>query len=79
MKYESPITYHSRDMANVKNFADRRTGENFMPPIFRYGGIKTHNMWSFIQNLLTGQEELILNSFSGTTALIIFFDKLNGE
>jgi hypothetical protein len=26
MKYESPITYHSKDMANVKVFADRQTG-----------------------------------------------------
>jgi hypothetical protein len=25
MKYESPITYHSNDMANVKVFADRQT------------------------------------------------------
>jgi hypothetical protein len=25
MKYESPITYHSKDMVNVKVFADRQT------------------------------------------------------
>jgi hypothetical protein len=25
MKYEIPITYHSKDMANVKIFADRQT------------------------------------------------------
>jgi hypothetical protein len=25
MKYESPITYHSKDMANVKVFEDRQT------------------------------------------------------
>jgi hypothetical protein len=25
MKYESPITYHSKDMTNVKVFADRQT------------------------------------------------------
>jgi hypothetical protein len=25
MKYESPITYHSKDMANVKVFAERQT------------------------------------------------------
>jgi hypothetical protein len=25
--YETPITYHSKDMANVKVFADRRTGQ----------------------------------------------------
>jgi hypothetical protein len=43
MKYESPITCHSKDMANVKVFADRQTdgqAKNYMPPIFRYGGIK---------------------------------------
>jgi hypothetical protein len=27
MKYESPITYHWKDMANVKVFADRQTDE----------------------------------------------------
>jgi hypothetical protein len=41
MKYESPMTYHSKDMANVKVFADRQA-KNYMPPIFRYGGIKIH-------------------------------------
>jgi hypothetical protein len=48
MKYESHITYnYSKDMANVKVFADRQTDEqtdgqakNYMPPIFRYEGIK---------------------------------------
>jgi hypothetical protein len=49
MKYESPITYHSKDMTNVKVFADRQTdrqtdgqAKNYMSPIFRYGGIKKH-------------------------------------
>jgi hypothetical protein len=43
MKYESPITYHSKEIANVKVFADRQTDRraiNYMPPIFPYGGIK---------------------------------------
>jgi hypothetical protein len=43
MKYEIPITSHSKDMANVKVFADRQTdgqAKNYMPPIFLYGGIK---------------------------------------
>jgi hypothetical protein len=55
MKYENPITFHSKDMANVKVtchskdmanvkvFADRQTDgqvKNYMLPIFRYGGIK---------------------------------------
>jgi hypothetical protein len=43
MRYESPITYHSKNMANVTVFADRQTdgqAKNYMHPIFRYGGIK---------------------------------------
>jgi hypothetical protein len=43
MKYESLITYHSKGMANVKVFEDRQTdgqAKNYMPPNFRYGGIK---------------------------------------
>jgi hypothetical protein len=44
-KYESPITYHSKDMVIVKVFAGRHEiwtgqGKNNMPTIFRYGGIK---------------------------------------
>jgi hypothetical protein len=38
MKYESPITCLSKDMANVKVFTDGQA-KNYMPPIFRYGGI----------------------------------------
>jgi hypothetical protein len=41
MKYESPITYHSKHMANVKVFADIQTdkqndgqAKNYMPQIF---------------------------------------------
>jgi hypothetical protein len=49
MKYENPITYHSKDMTNVKIFAYRQTGRItnkqrdrhtgqilyfYMPPIF---------------------------------------------
>jgi hypothetical protein len=42
MKYESPITYHSKDMTYVKGFCRQtnRQANNYMPPIFRYGGIK---------------------------------------
>jgi hypothetical protein len=49
MKFESPITYHLKDLANVKVFADKQTdiqrytnirtdGQaiNYMPPIFRH-------------------------------------------
>jgi hypothetical protein len=34
MKYESPITYHSKDMANVKVFADtkRQKGQKLYAP-----------------------------------------------
>jgi hypothetical protein len=46
MKYESPITCHSKDMTNVKVFTDRHANrqtdgqaKNYMSPIFRYGGI----------------------------------------
>jgi hypothetical protein len=41
--YEIPLIYHSKDMANVKVFADRQTDgqdKNYMPLIFHYGGIK---------------------------------------
>jgi hypothetical protein len=43
MIYESLIIYHSKDMANVTVFADKQTdgqAKKYMPPIFRYGGIK---------------------------------------
>jgi hypothetical protein len=45
MKFESPITYHLKDMVNVKVFADRQTNrwtgqKLYTPPIFRYGGIR---------------------------------------
>jgi hypothetical protein len=32
MKYECPITYHSKDMANVKVFADRQTDRQMDRP-----------------------------------------------
>jgi hypothetical protein len=47
MEYESPIsiTYHSKDMANVKVFADRQTdrwaGQKLYAPDLSIGGIKT--------------------------------------
>jgi hypothetical protein len=37
MKYESPVTYHSKDMANVKVFADKQTdgqAKNYSPRSF---------------------------------------------
>ena len=46
VKYEGPNSYQSKDMANVKVFADKetdkRTGQNYMPPIYRCIGI---NIW----------------------------------
>jgi hypothetical protein len=32
MKYESPITYHSQDMANIKVFAGRQTDRQMDRP-----------------------------------------------
>jgi hypothetical protein len=41
MEFESLITYHSKDTANVKVFADRQIVKKlYMPPIFRYESIK---------------------------------------
>jgi hypothetical protein len=40
MKYESPITCHSKDMANVKVFADRRTGQKLYAPDLSMRGHK---------------------------------------
>jgi hypothetical protein len=34
MKYESPITYHSKDMANVKVFEDRQTNRRTGQKLF---------------------------------------------
>jgi hypothetical protein len=46
MKYESPITYHSKDMANVKVFADRqinrRRGQKLYAPDLSILGHKKH-------------------------------------
>jgi hypothetical protein len=55
MKYESPITYHSKDMTNVKVFADRQaykqtdrqTGQKLYAPIFQYRGIKMNGFYLF--------------------------------
>jgi hypothetical protein len=40
MKYESPVTYHSKDMANVKIFADRQTGQKLYAPNLSIRGHK---------------------------------------
>jgi hypothetical protein len=47
MKYESPITYHSKDMANVKVFCrqtdkqtDRQTGQKLYAPDLSIRGYK---------------------------------------
>jgi hypothetical protein len=46
MKYECPITYHSKDMANVKVFADRqtnrRTGQKLYAPDLSIWGHKNY-------------------------------------
>jgi hypothetical protein len=33
MKYESPITYHSKDMAILKFFADRQAKKLYAPDL----------------------------------------------
>jgi hypothetical protein len=40
MKYESLITYHSKDMAMLKFFADRRTDQKLYAPDL---SIRGHN------------------------------------
>jgi hypothetical protein len=40
MKYESPITCHSKDMANVKVFADKQTGQKLYAPDLSIRGHK---------------------------------------
>jgi hypothetical protein len=45
MKYESLITYHLKNMPNVKVFADRQTGRQtgqklYAPDLLSYRGIK---------------------------------------
>jgi hypothetical protein len=42
MNYESPITYHSKDMANVKVFADRQTDQKLYAPDLSIRGHKKH-------------------------------------
>jgi hypothetical protein len=40
MKYESPITYHSKDMANVESFCRQTDRPKTICPRSFYGGIK---------------------------------------
>jgi hypothetical protein len=49
MKYESPITYHSKDMANVKVFADRKMDK---PKTICPCSFNTWNKKIFSQTLL---------------------------
>jgi hypothetical protein len=53
MKYESPITKHSKDMANVKVFADRqtdrRTGQKLYAPDLSIRGHKNTDKNSLLQ------------------------------
>jgi hypothetical protein len=43
MKYESPVTYHSKDIANGKVFADRRQTDR--PKTTCPWGIKMGSEW----------------------------------
>jgi hypothetical protein len=58
----SSITYHSKDMADVKVFADGQA-KNCTPPIFRYGGIKKKFKH---RHVLTGKVEALCHSRCGT-------------
>jgi hypothetical protein len=42
MKYESPLTYHSKDMANIRVFADKQTGQKIYAPDLSIWG---HKNW----------------------------------
>jgi hypothetical protein len=73
MKYESPITCHSKDMTNVKVFADRQTnrqtGQKLYAPDLSIRGIKITN-WHGIFQLPSKNVDnckIILN-YRGNTA-----------
>jgi hypothetical protein len=52
MKYESPITYHSKDMANVKVFADGQAKKLYAPDLSILRGHKnTQNSFDKSQNM----------------------------
>jgi hypothetical protein len=68
MEYESPITYHSKDMANVKVLADRQTdrqtdgqAKNYMPPI------RGHKKTGMTHTGALPQFNLPLHSITGKT------------
>jgi hypothetical protein len=52
MKYESPITYHSKEMANVKVFAGKQTdgqlSQKLYAPDLSIGGHKNTNPLTLI-------------------------------
>jgi hypothetical protein len=49
MKYESPITCHSKDMVNVKVFADRQTDQKLYAPDLSIRGHKKENRKSNVR------------------------------
>ena len=69
MKYEGPNFYQSKDMANVKVFADKQTdkwtngqAKNYMTPIYRCGGIEIENAGNYhftrlVHNILSLQDK----------------------
>ena len=54
VKYENSINDHSKAMANVKVFAEKTNGraKNYIPPIYRCGGIKRSSEFCFLYTAL---------------------------
>ena len=85
---ESSITYHSKAMANVQVVADKQTGgrkkrqtkglaKNYMPPLYRCGGIK-NQFCNIVQcnvdlrNDLNGYAATSLQKYSGFWSRFFF-------
>jgi hypothetical protein len=56
MKYECPITCHSKDMANVilQVFADRQTGQKLSAPDLSIRGHKKLSSWAVTPSKIIG-------------------------
>jgi hypothetical protein len=67
-----PITYHSKDTVNVKIFADRQA-KNYMPPIFRYLGIKMTILRGINVHIYEGCSEIIETLFIFLSTWYLFF------
>jgi hypothetical protein len=61
MKYESRITCHSKDMTNVKVFADRRTGQKLYAPNLSIRGHKKVWKTDYLSRIHSTAMKLQLN------------------